>query len=60
VSVSIAGVSVPALFAGPTPGFTGLDQVNVGLPLSLRGAGESNVVVTVDGQPSNAVTVHIQ
>jgi uncharacterized protein (TIGR03437 family) len=60
VSVSIGGVSVPVSYAGPTPGFAGLDQVNVSLPLSLRGAGESNVVVTVDGQPSNAVTIHIQ
>jgi uncharacterized protein (TIGR03437 family) len=60
VSVSIGGVSVPVSYAGPKPRFAGLDRVNVSLPLSLRGAGESNVVVTVDGQPSNAVTIHIQ
>jgi uncharacterized protein (TIGR03437 family) len=60
VSVTIAGVSAPVSYAGPSAGFAGLDQVNVALPLTLRGAGESDVVVTVDGQPSNAVTVHIQ
>ncbi len=49
VSVSIAGVNVPALYAGPASGFAGLDQVNVALPLSLQGAGESDVFIRVDG-----------
>ena len=30
VMVTINGISVPVLYAGPTPNFTGLDQVNVG------------------------------
>jgi uncharacterized protein (TIGR03437 family) len=60
VTATINGAGVPVLYAGPTPGFTGLDQVNVGLILSLRGSGESNVVLTVDGQTSNAVTINIQ
>ncbi|HJZ96524.1 MAG TPA: hypothetical protein VKE70_08450, partial [Candidatus Solibacter sp.] len=60
VSATISGVRVPVLYAGPTPGFTGLDQVNVVLPLTLRGAGESNVLVTADGQTSNAVTINVK
>jgi uncharacterized protein (TIGR03437 family) len=60
VSVTIKGVSAPVSYAGPTPGFTGLDQVNVALPLTLRGSGESNVQLTVDGQTSNVVTINIQ
>jgi uncharacterized protein (TIGR03437 family) len=60
VAVMINGVSVPVLYAGPTPNFTGLDQVNVGLLLSLRGSGESNVVLQVNGQSSNTVTINIQ
>ena len=60
VAVTINGVSVPVLYAGPSPNYTGLDQVNVGLLLSLRGSGESNVVLTVDGQTSNTVTINIQ
>jgi uncharacterized protein (TIGR03437 family) len=48
------------LYAGPAPGFTGLDQVNVALVLSLRGSGESNVVLTVDGQVGNTVTIDVQ
>jgi uncharacterized protein (TIGR03437 family) len=58
--VTIAGVSVPVLYAGLTPDFAGLDQVNVALILNLRGSGESNVVLTVDGQTSNVVTINIQ
>jgi uncharacterized protein (TIGR03437 family) len=60
VSVTIGGVAVATQYAGPTPNFTGLDQVNVPLPLSLRGKGLVNVTVTVDGQTSNAVTIDIQ
>jgi len=60
VNVTINGTSVPVLYAGPQPGYAGLDQVNVSLTLNLRGSGESNVVLTVDGQVSNTVTVNIQ
>ena len=60
VTATINGVSVPVLYAGAAPDFVGLDQVNTGLPLTLRGSGEVNVVLTVDGQSSNAVTIHIQ
>jgi uncharacterized protein (TIGR03437 family) len=60
VTVTINGVSLPVLYAGPAPNYVGLDQVNVGLSLALRGSGESNVVLSVDGQTSNAVTINIQ
>jgi uncharacterized protein (TIGR03437 family) len=60
VTCTIGGVSVPVLYAGPQTVYAGLDQVNVPLPLSLRGMGEADLVVTVDGQPSNAVRVNIQ
>jgi uncharacterized protein (TIGR03437 family) len=60
VAVTIAGVPVPVLYAGPTPNFIGLDQVNVPLVLSLRGSGLCSVVVSVDGQASNAVMIDIQ
>ena len=60
VTVAIHGVSLPVLYAGPAPNYVGLDQVNVGLPLTLRGSGETNVVLTVDGQLSNVVTINVQ
>ena len=60
VKVMINNISLPALYADLAPGFTGLDQVNVSLILSLRGSNETNVVLTVDGQVSNVVTVNIK
>ena len=60
VAVTINGVGVPVLYAGPAPNYTGLDQVNAGVVFSLRGSGESNVVLTVDGQAANIVTIDVQ
>ena len=60
VTVTINGTSVPVLYAGSQGTFAGLDQVNVPLTLNLRGSGESNIVLTVDGQIANTVTVNIQ
>lgn len=59
VKVTIGTTSVPVLYAGPQPDFPGLDQVNVPLVLSLRGAGVVNVTVTVDGVTSNAVRIQV-
>ena len=60
VGVTINGVTAPVLYAGAAPAYPGLDQVNVLLPLTLRGAGESNVVLTVDGVKSNVVTLNVR
>ena len=60
VTVTIHGIGLPALYAGPASGYAGLDQVNVGLPLTLRGSGEVNMAITVDGQTSNVVTINVQ
>ena len=60
VKVTINEISVPVLYAGPQPAFLGLDQVNVPLTLNLRGSGESKVVLTVDGQTANTVTVNVK
>jgi len=60
VQVSVNGVNVPVQFAGAQSSFPGLDQVNVSLPAALSGAGNANVVLTVDGQVSNSVIVSIQ
>jgi uncharacterized protein (TIGR03437 family) len=60
VTVTIGTMTVGALYAGPQPQIPGLDQVNVPLPLSLRGAGEVNVIVTVDGIASNPVKIKVR
>lgn len=58
-TVTIGGQSFPAAYAGPQPTVPGLDQVNVALPLSLRGAGLVNVSVTVAGVTSNVGQIYI-
>jgi len=60
VIVTIGGIHLQALYAGPAPNYIGLDQVNVQLPLLLRGRGEVDVSLTVNGQISNTVTIQIQ
>src|SRR5260370_3044987 len=60
VSCSIGGVGAPVLYAGAQTAFDGLDQVDVQIPVSLRGRGEVDVVLSVDGQRSNTVKVSIQ
>lgn len=60
VTCTINGESVNVLYSGPQGSFPGLNQVNVELPTNLQGAGTVNVIVTVQGQPSNAVTIFIQ
>jgi uncharacterized protein (TIGR03437 family) len=57
VTVSIGTQVLPAVFAGPAPGYVGLDQVNVNLPASLAGSGTVNVIVKIAGTVSNTVTV---
>ena len=58
VMVSIGGLNHPVLYAGIAPGYTGLDQVNVGpLARSLMGRGEVDIVMTVDGKRANLVKV---
>ena len=59
VNVTVNGISVPVQYAGPQPNFEGLDQVNLALPLTLRGSGEVNIVLTVDGQTANVVTINV-
>ena len=45
VVVRINGLPVPVLYAGPAPGFEGLDQINIQLPPSLAGSRE--VIISV-------------
>ncbi|PWT89716.1 MAG: hypothetical protein C5B56_06635 [Proteobacteria bacterium] len=60
VTVTVGGHDVPVLYAGSELVFPGLDQVNIPILLTLRGAGLVDVVVTADGQASNPVQILIQ
>jgi uncharacterized protein (TIGR03437 family) len=60
VTVNVGTVQIQPLYAGTQGQYPGLDQVNFGLPLTLRGAGLVNVTITADGVTSNLVQLAIQ
>ncbi|HWQ35479.1 MAG TPA: Ig-like domain-containing protein [Blastocatellia bacterium] len=57
VSTRISDANVEVLYAGPQGGFVGLDQINLRLPQTLAGRGETDIVLTVDGQAANVVKI---
>jgi uncharacterized protein (TIGR03437 family) len=57
VSARIGGTEAEVLYAGPQGAFAGLDQVNLKLPRTLAGRGETAIVLTVDGKPANVVRI---
>jgi uncharacterized protein (TIGR03437 family) len=59
-TAQIGGTPSPILFIGAQPQFTGLDQVNLQVPRATAGRGEVPIVLTVDGQTANVVTINIQ
>ena len=60
VSAKIAGVETAVDYAGPQGQFVGLDQVNLRIPRSLIVGGEVDLILTVDGKPSNPVRIHVR
>jgi uncharacterized protein (TIGR03437 family) len=61
VRCTIGGTSLPVEYAGPEgSGILGLDQVNVRLTAALKGGGIASLVLSVDGIPSNTVSIDIR
>jgi uncharacterized protein (TIGR03437 family) len=60
VSVKFAEVDAPAIYAGPQGDFTGLDQVNVLIPRSLKGRGEVRLVCSAENKPANQGRIAFQ
>ena len=60
VSIKVGETELTAAYAGPSPPFVGLDQVNVLLPVALSGRGEQSVVLRVSDAATNAVKVRVQ
>jgi uncharacterized protein (TIGR03437 family) len=59
VQVSIGGTPAEVFYAGVTPGFAGLYQINAQVPPGTA-SGAQPMVVTQNGLASNMVTVAIQ
>lgn len=60
VSVMIGGKDALVLFAGATPGFTGLYQVNAAVPTGLPSANAVEVVLGVEEQFSSPVAISVR
>ena len=59
VSVKMDGVPCPLLYAGPAPGFVGLDQLNPIIPPELAGSGLVSITVTAGGRTSNPIQIKL-
>jgi uncharacterized protein (TIGR03437 family) len=60
VTATLGGVPAPVLFSGLAPGFVGLYQVNLTVPLSAPVGDEISLLLTLDNATSNPVTVAIK
>lgn len=60
VEATIGGLAVEVVFAGAQRDFAGLDQVTLHLPRELSGRGEAPVVLEVDDQEANRVSVRFK
>ena len=60
VSVKVAGLTLVPAYAGAAPGYPGEDQINVQLPYSLKGSGNTALTGNIAGQQSNTVHIQIQ
>jgi uncharacterized protein (TIGR03437 family) len=59
VEVTIDGTPATTVFAGSAPGFTGLNQFNVVLPIAIS-PGTHKLVISRNGVKSNLVTIAIK
>jgi uncharacterized protein (TIGR03437 family) len=60
VIATIGGAYAEVSFAGASPDFVGLDQINVRVPRSLSGRGEIDVLLTVEAQMASAARINIK
>jgi len=60
VTLMIGGQNASVQFAGLTPGFTGLYQVNVVVPQGVAAGDNVPVTITAAGQTSSQATTSVQ
>ncbi len=58
-SATIGGVTAQVGFAGLTPGYAGLAQANITVPLGVK-SGSNPLVLTCGGQASNSATISVK
>jgi uncharacterized protein (TIGR03437 family) len=60
VKVTIGGIDAPVFFAGVTPGFTGLYQVNAYVPTGVTPGNNVPLVITEAGRVGPPVTIPVK
>jgi uncharacterized protein (TIGR03437 family) len=60
VKVTIGGIDAPVFFAGLTPGFTGLYQVNAYVPTGVTPGNNIPLVITEGGRTGPPVTIPVR
>lgn len=60
VTAQIGGANAEVLYVGPADGYVGLDQVNLRIPRSLAGIGTVTISLSIDGKPTNSLTMQIK
>jgi uncharacterized protein (TIGR03437 family) len=61
VTVTLGGVNVPVSFAGPTPGYAALYQVNATVPAGIAASSAAPLILKQSGRSSpSAVTIPVQ
>jgi uncharacterized protein (TIGR03437 family) len=58
-TATVDGQNAEVLFAGNSPGFVGLNQINLTIPAGIR-SGTRPLVLNANGIPSNTVNIPIQ
>jgi uncharacterized protein (TIGR03437 family) len=60
VTATIGGFGVPVVYAGVQDKARGIDEVDLQVTDEVRGLGETDVLIFVDGIPSNAVRINLR
>jgi uncharacterized protein (TIGR03437 family) len=60
LAAQVGGGLADIVFAGPTPGFEGVDQVNILLPRRLIGLGDGALILMADDQKANSITINVK
>jgi uncharacterized protein (TIGR03437 family) len=60
VTVTVGGLSTPVDFAGLTPGFTGLYQVNSYVPSGVAPGDNVPLIITQSGRSSPPVSISVR
>lgn len=55
--IQIGGTAVEVLYAGKQPDFIGVDQLNIRIGPGFVGRGQVNIVVNIEGQVANTVSL---